>query len=77
MIICIEAHTIYVADSESSTIRCVSAQNGSVKGLIGGGLDPMVSVVSMYRKYYLIGVHQLTFLYRTWHPSWVHQHPLM
>ena len=53
MIICIEAHTIYVADSESSTIRCVSAQNGSVKGLIGGGLDPMVSVVSMYRKYYL------------------------
>jgi hypothetical protein len=32
---------LYVADSESSTIRCVSTVNGSVKGVVGGALDPM------------------------------------
>ena len=34
---------MYVADSESSSIRCVTVSNGSVKGVVGGGLDPMVT----------------------------------
>ena len=34
---------MYVADSESSSIRCVTISNGSVKGVVGGGLDPMVT----------------------------------
>ena len=34
---------LFIADSESSTIRSVSTMNGSVKALLGGALDPMVS----------------------------------
>ncbi|EDV22671.1 uncharacterized protein TRIADDRAFT_11855, partial [Trichoplax adhaerens] len=32
--------SLYVADSESSTIRMIDIKTGSVKGLVGGGLDP-------------------------------------
>ena len=34
---------LYVADSESSTIRAVSLTNGSVKDMVGGAIDPLVS----------------------------------
>ena len=33
---------LFVADSESSTIRGINTTNGSVIGLVGGALDPMV-----------------------------------
>lgn len=36
---------MYVADSESSTIRCVSLKDGSVKALVGGALDPLVCII--------------------------------
>lgn len=36
-------HTMFVADSESSTVRAVSLKDGSVKGLVGGDRDPRVS----------------------------------
>ncbi|KAL8563259.1 hypothetical protein ACOMHN_046842 [Nucella lapillus] len=32
--------TLFVADSESSTVRAVSLKDGSVKGLVGGDRDP-------------------------------------
>jgi hypothetical protein len=32
---------VYVADSESSTIRCVSVKDGSVKAVVGGAIDPL------------------------------------
>ena len=32
---------LYVADSESSTIRAVSLANGSVKDMVGGAIDPL------------------------------------
>ena len=35
---------LFVADSESSTIRIVSCKDGSVKALVGGALDPQVSI---------------------------------
>lgn len=38
----IDGSLLYVADSESSTIRSVSTVNGAVKGVVGGALDPMV-----------------------------------
>ena len=33
---------LYVADSESSTVRCVSVKDGSVKAVVGGAIDPLV-----------------------------------
>ena len=33
---------MYVADSESSSVRCVSLKDGSVKALVGGAIDPQV-----------------------------------
>ena len=36
--------SLFVADSESSTIRTVSCKDGSVKALVGGALDPQVSI---------------------------------
>ena len=36
-------NTLFVADSESSTIRAISLKDGSVKGLVGGDRDPRVS----------------------------------
>ena len=35
---------MYVADSESSTVRTVKLDTGSVLRCVGGGLDPTVSV---------------------------------
>lgn len=35
---------LYVADSESSTIRTLALKDGAVKLLVGGERDPMVSV---------------------------------
>lgn len=35
---------LYVADSESSTIRTLALKDGAVKSLVGGERDPMVSV---------------------------------
>lgn len=34
---------LYVADSESSTVRCVSLDTGAVRALVGGAKDPLVS----------------------------------
>lgn len=34
---------LYVADSESSTIRTLALKDGAVKSLVGGERDPMVS----------------------------------
>ncbi|XP_060063589.1 NHL repeat-containing protein 2-like [Ylistrum balloti] len=36
-----ELNTIFVADSESSTVRSVILKDGAVKGLVGGEKDPM------------------------------------
>ncbi|KAL5021647.1 hypothetical protein ScPMuIL_000802 [Solemya velum] len=38
--VCRDLNKLYVADSESSTIRAVSLANGAVKNLVGGELDP-------------------------------------
>lgn len=35
--------TVFIADSESSTIREMSTKDGSVKALVGGDIDPYVS----------------------------------
>jgi len=35
-------NALYVADSESSSIRCISLKDGSVKAFVGGERDPMV-----------------------------------
>ena len=34
---------LYIADSESSTVRCVSLSDGVVRPVVGGDLDPTVS----------------------------------
>lgn len=34
---------MYVADSESSTVRAVALKDGSVKAVVGGAIDPLVS----------------------------------
>lgn len=34
---------LYVADSESSSIRLISLENGKVSGFVGGDRDPTVS----------------------------------
>ena len=46
----LDGSTLFVADSESSTIRSVAMnQGGGVKGLVGGALDPMVcSIVFLF-----------------------------
>ena len=31
-----------MADSESSTVRCVAVKDGSVKAVVGGAIDPLV-----------------------------------
>ena len=36
---------IYVADSESSSIRMVVLRNGAVKACVGGDRDPKVSTI--------------------------------
>ena len=36
---------LYVADSESSTVRGVALPGGSVKALVGGAIDPLVNTV--------------------------------
>ena len=38
-------HQLYVADSESSTIRTVCLIDGAVRALVGGERDPTVSTV--------------------------------
>lgn len=35
---------LFVADSESSTIKSIALKGGAVKTIVGGGLDPTVSV---------------------------------
>ena len=40
--------TVYIADSESSTVRSISTKDGAVKGLVGGARDPKVHVVKFY-----------------------------
>ena len=41
----LDGSTLYVADSESSTIRGVALPGGSVKALVGGAIDPLVNPV--------------------------------
>ena len=36
---------LFVADSESSTVRTVSFKDGAVKALVGGERDPMVIII--------------------------------
>lgn len=57
-----ESKTLFVADSESSTIRAVSTINGSVKGLIGGGLDPMVGWKDIDEYVQYTNVHHVGFV---------------
>lgn len=38
---------IYFADSESSSIRKISAETGSVSSLVGGASDPRVITLSI------------------------------
>lgn len=47
---------LYIADSESSTIRMVDIKTGRVKGLVGGGLDPKVTICSIRCR----SIHNLT-----------------
>ena len=35
--------TLYIADSESSTVRSVGIPDGGAKALVGGAIDPTVS----------------------------------
>lgn len=35
----------YIADSESSTIRQLHLKDGQVKGLVGGAIDPKVTIM--------------------------------
>lgn len=42
-----DQQTLFVADSESSTIRAVSTVSGKVTGLVGGLQDPQVSSVKL------------------------------
>lgn len=37
-----DGQTLFVADSESSTVRGVAVPSGSVKALVGGAIDPLV-----------------------------------
>ena len=43
-----------MADSESSTVRCVSLKDGSVKAVVGGAIDPLVSpyIISLQSQCY-------------------------
>lgn len=40
--VAVKQKKLFVADSESSTVRIVSCVDGSVKALVGGALDPQV-----------------------------------
>ena len=40
---------LYVADSESSTVREVSLVNGAVKNVVGGEINPQVMYIYMYK----------------------------
>ena len=43
MLLYLDGSLLFVADSESSTIRSVSLnEGGGVKAVVGGALDPMV-----------------------------------
>lgn len=39
---CAAENALYIADSESSTIRKMLLHNGTVQALVGGDIDPMV-----------------------------------
>lgn len=41
-------HALYIADSESSTIRKMLLKNGAVQGLVGGDIDPTVPLMFCY-----------------------------
>lgn len=43
--VAVNQQNMFVADSESSTIRVVSCNDGSVKALVGGALDPQVCII--------------------------------
>ena len=38
---------LYIADSESSSVRAVAMATGSAKAVVGGAIDPLVSVVKL------------------------------
>lgn len=44
-----EGSFLFVADSESSTIRSVALKDGAVKHVVGGERDPMVSNTQCYK----------------------------
>ena len=49
MLLYLDGSILYVADSESSTIRSVSLnEGGGVKAVVGGALDPMVCSYNYY-----------------------------
>ena len=35
---------VFIADSESSSVRSISLADGAVKGVVGGAANPMVSL---------------------------------
>lgn len=38
-------NSVYIADSESSTVRCLSLTDGKVTSVVGGLLDPQVCIL--------------------------------
>lgn len=50
---------LYVADSESSTIRTLALKDGGVKLLVGGERDPLVGVVDWFVDWFLSSARYL------------------
>ena len=47
-----DEYLLFVADSESSSIRQVNLNDGSVKALVGGDKDPMVTLMTEHHFFY-------------------------
>ena len=52
-------NTLFVADSESSSVRTVDLKTGAVKGCVGGERDPMVGRIGCFRSKNMITYRQL------------------
>lgn len=71
---------LFVADSESSTIRVVSCKDGSVKALVGGALDPQVRnidviIIIIVMKLIMYGIIARKFLFSYF--VWLHHLSLL
>ena len=47
-----DEYLLFVADSESSSIRQVNLNDGSVKALVGGDKDPMVTLMTEHHFFF-------------------------